>query len=653
MKDAAWSADIEFRSFAAAQEVLRNPGMLQALYDAGEQVMADALITLHGDAHQQRRMMEMTVFNRGFFRHYEHVVFPAALQPLLAPCVAAGEADLVEFGYRVTMNLTADFAGIDRDADTPQETDKLLSLVKKFSEGATMVHSTRDPTELRAEVDAAMQTFDESFLTPSSERRLALVEAFERGELAEADLPRDVITTLLRNRERHPLAGDVFRREIAFYLQAGAHSTANSMVRALHEIFAWRDANPARWRARGDDALFIQRCVHESLRLNPASPVAWRRPLTDVCVAGQDIQAGRRVVVDLKAANRDRSVYGHDADRFNPERTLGANAWPWGLSFGYGVHACLGRTLDGGVQSTDTTNPQSHQYGIVTLLVCKLLELGVTPHGASRPGGGQRHQPRHLVQLSCLLFWRTGRMKNMFVTGAANGLGARVAERAVEQGYRVGLFDLNSDATGSLADKLSNAVALTGDVCDQASVEAAIDAFGTVDVLVNNAGILRTDPLMEHSVEDFRLVIDVNLNGVFVAAQAAARRMRTGGGVIINLASINGIHPSPNCGAYAAAKAGVIGLTQHMSLEWGQYGIRVNAVAPGFIDSGMSAPFYRDARIRELRGNAVPLKRLGSADDVAGTILFLASEEAAYITGQTIAIDGGVVNSVLLHLPRE
>jgi NAD(P)-dependent dehydrogenase (short-subunit alcohol dehydrogenase family) len=245
-------------------------------------------------------------------------------------------------------------------------------------------------------------------------------------------------------------------------------------------------------------------------------------------------------------------------------------------------------------------------------------------------------------------------MKRIFITGAGAGLGASVAERAASLGYRVGVFDSNREAAESLAATLPDAVALEGDVCDPASMEAALDAFGDVDVLVNNAGILRTGPLIEHSVADFRQVIDVNLNGVFIVAQAAAKRMRgTGGGAIINLASINGIHPSPNCGAYAAAKAGVIGLTQHMSIEWGAYGIRVNAVAPGFIDSGMSAPFYRDDKVRAMRGGAVPLGRLGEAGDVAETILFLASDAAAYISGQTIAVDGGVINSVLLHLPRE
>jgi NAD(P)-dependent dehydrogenase (short-subunit alcohol dehydrogenase family) len=249
-------------------------------------------------------------------------------------------------------------------------------------------------------------------------------------------------------------------------------------------------------------------------------------------------------------------------------------------------------------------------------------------------------------------------MKTMLVTGAGNGIGRAIAQTADTAGYRVGLLDTDVDATQQAAAGLSNAVVLHADVRASDQVEQALDVLGTVDVVVNNAGILRTGPLIEHDPDDFRLVMDVNLNAVFVVAQAAARRMRdrkdgTNGGVIINMASINGIHPSPNCGAYVAAKAGVMALTQQMSIEWGSYGIRVNAIAPGFIDAGMSSPFLADEEVRTRRANGVPLGRIGTAEDVANAALFLASDEAAYITGQTLTVDGGVINSVLLQLPRD
>lgn len=245
-------------------------------------------------------------------------------------------------------------------------------------------------------------------------------------------------------------------------------------------------------------------------------------------------------------------------------------------------------------------------------------------------------------------------MKSLLVTGAAHGIGAAIATAADAAGYRVGVLDLSEADCQSVVDGLRNGVALGADVCDQDSIARALATFGCPDVLVNNAGILRTGPLMDHAFEDFRRVMDVNLNGVFAVSQLCARQMRDAeGGCIINLASINAIHPSPNCGAYAAAKAGVMGLTQHMSIEWGAYNIRVNGIAPGFIDAGMSSPFYADETVRNRRASAVPSGRLGTAEDVAQTALFLASDAASYINGQTLVVDGGVINSVLLHLPRE
>lgn len=245
-------------------------------------------------------------------------------------------------------------------------------------------------------------------------------------------------------------------------------------------------------------------------------------------------------------------------------------------------------------------------------------------------------------------------MATALITGAAHGLGACMAEHAARHGYRVGVLDLDLEEARAVADPIGG-VALAADVTEPDQVEDAVERLGeTPKLLINNAGILRTGPLIDHAVEDFSKVVQVNLVSVFIVSQIVARRMKdNGGGAIVNLASINAIHPAALCGAYPAAKAGVVGLTQQMSLEWGRYGIRVNAMAPGFIDAGMGKPFYRNPAIRELRGNAVPLGGIGSADDVAECAMFLASDAAAYINGQNIAIDGGVINSVLMQLPRE
>lgn len=244
-------------------------------------------------------------------------------------------------------------------------------------------------------------------------------------------------------------------------------------------------------------------------------------------------------------------------------------------------------------------------------------------------------------------------MPSIIVTGAAHGLGKCIAEHAARAGYRVGVLDLVLEQAQQVAVAIGG-VALAADVSDAASVEEAFSTFGeTPDVLVNNAGILRTGPLMDHSVDEFRRVVDINLSSVFIVAQIAARRMKEhAGGCIINMSSVNGINPSTNCGAYATTKAGVIALTKQMSMEWGEHNIRVNSIAPGFIDAGMQAPFFENQDVRTLRSNSVPLKRLGSADDVAECALFLASDKAGYISGENITVDGGVIHSVLMQLPR-
>lgn len=246
-------------------------------------------------------------------------------------------------------------------------------------------------------------------------------------------------------------------------------------------------------------------------------------------------------------------------------------------------------------------------------------------------------------------------MKTMIVTGAAGGLGEQIALRASEVGYRVGLVDVDQERVQAAARRMSNAVGYRADASSESDIEAVLDQFGEApDVVVNNAGIVRFGPLLDQGAEAFRKVVDVNLVGCFITAKAAAKRMiKRGSGVIINITSINATHPGPGSGAYPATKAGVVSLTQHMSLEWGPAGLRVNAIAPGFIDAGMSAPIYADPKVRNLRGGAVPQRRLGHADDIANAVLFLASDQASYINGHELVVDGGVVNSVLMQLPRD
>ena len=240
------------------------------------------------------------------------------------------------------------------------------------------------------------------------------------------------------------------------------------------------------------------------------------------------------------------------------------------------------------------------------------------------------------------------------VTGAGAGLGASIAERLASEGYAVALLDQDGDAASRRAEELTGASAFQVDVSNPEQVADVFSRIGAVDLLVNNAGIARFGPLLEQSPADMQAVINVNLMGTALCAQQAAKQMtEQGAGCIINLSSINAVTPGPNVGLYAATKAAVHNLTILQALEWGPMGVRVNAIAPGFIDAGMSAPFFEQASIREKRAGGVPLKRLGQADDVVNAVVYLQSEAAQYVSGHQLVIDGGVAGSLLAHLPRD
>jgi cytochrome P450 len=365
---------------------LRHPDLKQGLYDEGAIIMADTLLTLHGEPHRARRRLEFRVFRKDYFHWYERSVFPETVQTSLRDDLASGRSELVDLGYRITMNLTADFAGIDRPKQSAEETNRLRILVETFSEGATIIHSTRPKDEVRAAVGAAIAEFEPLFLAPSVARRRALLDQVATGEMADDALPRDVLTVILRDGDPTEFTPAVLTREIGFYLQAGAHSTANSTIHAFHDIYTWAEAQPERWQHLHDDPIFFQRCVHESLRLHPASPVAWRTATCPMHLQGVGaVKTGETVEFRLADANRDPAIFGVDADIFNPHRTIKPPTLPFGHTFGTGVHTCLGRDLDGGAVPKADVDPATHPYGTITLLLRELLSHGACPDPTDPP----------------------------------------------------------------------------------------------------------------------------------------------------------------------------------------------------------------------------------------------------------------------------
>lgn len=374
-------SQIEISQFADAHKSLCIHDLKQALYDAGAVLMQDVLVTLHGQPHRARRMLEMRIFKRDFFRYYESEVFPQVLADTLQPHLERGGMDLMDFGRWSMIDLTAHFAGIDRTDNDLAETEDLVRLLKVFGEGATLAHYTGDDREaVVARVQAGLDEFDSRFFAPSAARRKAMIAAFENGEMEEDALPRDILTVLLRNEDKLDLPHDLMLREVAFFYLAGAHTSIHSLSWAMHETFTWCESHPEDWTKVASDPIFVQRCINESFRLHPSSPVAMRQPVCPVHMPdGAEAVEGDKVIINLWEANRDPEVYGDDAAMFNPYRKLPAGQSPYGLTFGIGVHACLGKNLAAGEPPKDDTDPDTHQYGTVALIARALFEHGVRP----------------------------------------------------------------------------------------------------------------------------------------------------------------------------------------------------------------------------------------------------------------------------------
>ena len=231
------------------------------------------------------------------------------------------------------------------------------------------------------------------------------------------------------------------------------------------------------------------------------------------------------------------------------------------------------------------------------------------------------------------------------ITGGVSGIGAATAKLFASEGAKLVLVDMNEEKGASIEAELksqgSEAIFIKADVTNEEQVKniytTSIDTFGKVDILFNNAGIGAVKPTEELTYAEWRKTVEVDLDGVFLVAQAAIKEfLKAGSGVIVNTASMYGWVGSPGSAAYNAAKAGVVNLTRSLGLEYAARNIRVNALCPGFIDTAILGDSDREALI-----NTTPMNRLGKSEEMAKAVLFMASDDSSFMTGNSLIVDGG------------
>ena len=354
-------------TWAGAREAYRSKSLRQALFD-GSVVMDDVLINLHGAEHRDRRRIENPLFRRDVQLQYEREEFPRILHAALAPHLASGRCELMSFSHRTMLSLSCVNAGIDRMIADEAEFTRLIALLAEFIEGARIHHYQGDREMKVAEIAVAVRAFEDEFVRPSAERRRAILSA-------GGTLPRDVLAMLVANTE---LSIAVMSREVAFYLTAGASTSAVALTNTVQNILSWLAKNPEDRRRLVEEPSFVRRCILETLRLSPISPIGGRRATKDFRLSdGKQISSGDRVDIDIESANRDKSVFGFTANEFDPDRLLPDDIPRHGFSFGHGMHHCIGAELAGGVDPDPEEGFHQRLLGLVGVVVHELVRHNV------------------------------------------------------------------------------------------------------------------------------------------------------------------------------------------------------------------------------------------------------------------------------------
>jgi cytochrome P450 len=338
-------------SFAEADEILRNPEFEAGRFEEESlPFRGRTLLELDGDDHRQRRRMETPLFTRQMLDRYEHEVLEPAIEYCLGEAAAEGRgqdgvvhADLVRISHRMFLHIASAVIGLD-DVDTAERIDLLEGCMYPLTAAFDVKYATRDHAKVIEEGLAAKERYIERFFRPSMERRTQLLARYERGEVSEEELPRDLLMIMVRHHGAD-WDDDLPAREAILFLSGATDTTSNAVNYAVVELLAWFETHPEDRDLVGDDA-FLRGVCNETLRLHQNVTALARRATRDITLrSGRLVRRGESVAVDLVRANADREAFGDDADRFNPRRQVEGSVRPYGLTFGIGRHLCIGLPL--------------------------------------------------------------------------------------------------------------------------------------------------------------------------------------------------------------------------------------------------------------------------------------------------------------------
>lgn len=244
-------------------------------------------------------------------------------------------------------------------------------------------------------------------------------------------------------------------------------------------------------------------------------------------------------------------------------------------------------------------------------------------------------------------------VRTVLLTGGGAGIGEGIAQVLADRGWHVVVNDVDAEAAQRVAHAVGG-TALPGDVRKDPPVlvRDAVAVNGSLHALVNNAGIIRRSHLSETTESDLDLVYEVNLKAMVRLSQSALAHLAQSGGAVVNISSIAAENPQPGAGFYSMSKAGVTAFTRQAAEEWGPLGVRINAVAPGLIRTAMAEAVYSIPELYEKRRMMMPLRRIGTPAEIGKVVAFLLSDDASYVSGQIIAVDGGFTQTLIAHLPH-